>query len=90
MTDTDDPWDRPGLIGGAATAPQRVIRVYISKGGSAFHLDAECPWLHKGQSRAARSGLRLHDIESVHREVAEDAGKDECKWCFKDQTRRTS
>ena len=88
MTDTDDPWDRPGLIGGADTAPQRVVRVYITKGGNAFHRDADCAWLHKGQCRAARNGLQLHDPEPVHRDAAEDRGKAPCEWCFEEKTTR--
>ncbi|THV40633.1 hypothetical protein [Glycomyces buryatensis] len=60
----------------------RIVRVYRTAGGSAYHRTDECAWLHKGQRRAAQQGKNLHDIQQVHREAAEDKGLAPCEHCY--------
>lgn len=42
------------------------VRVFITKGGSAFHNDPSCEALREGQEYAEKHGMNGHPIESVN------------------------
>jgi hypothetical protein len=38
---------------------------FTTRGGRAYHNDRDCEWLRRGQRRADRAGMQLHDITRV-------------------------
>jgi hypothetical protein len=42
-----------------------LARGFRTKGGDAYHNDAHCEWMRKGQRFAERRGREVHDIEPI-------------------------
>jgi hypothetical protein len=56
--------------------------VWITEGGTAFHLRPDCEALLAGQDRAERRGQPTHEPENVAHTTARADGRGACLHCF--------
>jgi hypothetical protein len=69
--------------GECQSPPPGVLRmVWITEGGTAFHLRPDCEALLAGQDRAERRGQPTHEPENVAYTTARADGRGACLHCF--------
>lgn len=74
--------DYQAFCGRCKPHPYPAVVVITEGWGYAFHRNADCEWMHRGQESVARRGGEPAPVERVAIQVALGRGKVPCQACF--------
>lgn len=68
--------------------PNVLSHGFRTSGGSAYHNDPDCTWLRKGQGRAHRQGMNVHDVTRLAWGSVAPGELEPCEFCCSPQWMR--
>jgi len=68
--------------------PNVLSHGYRTSGGNAYHNDPDCTWLRKGQGRAHRQGMNVHDVTRLAWGSVAPGELEPCEFCCSPQWMR--